>query len=382
VGNRWQDAGVDASRHAYPPKPLRLSGTAVPMVGEIRMYVCGITPYDVTHLGHATTYVWADALDRVLRWHGYGVTLARNVTDVDEALFAEARRRGEPPTMLATLQRARFEATMAALRVRTPDHSPTATQAVGHVLQLAAALFEQDAAYLRDGTVYARTGSAAAQAGIDRVTALELAREYRDHPDDPNKDDPLDVAVWHAADDSDVTWPSPWGDGRPGWHAECAAMVLALFGSGVDIHCGGADLAFPHHACETVLAESATGVTPFARSWLRAGTVSIDGAKMAKSTGNLVLVDDLLADYEPAAIRLLCLNRRWADPWTFTRDALDAAAATIEELYSAAAKPATTGSALVPAVLLDDLDVPQALQIALTEGGQAARTLIELLALR
>jgi cysteinyl-tRNA synthetase len=373
--------GVNSSRHAYPPKPLRLSGKAVPMVGEIRMYVCGITPYDVTHLGHAATYVWADALDRVLRWHGYGVTLARNVTDVDEALFAEARRRGEPPTMLATLQRARFESTMSALRVRNPDHSPTAAQAVGHVLQLAAALFEQDAAYLRDGTVYARTASAAAQAGIDRATAIDLARDYRDHPEDPNKDDPLDVAVWRATEDAEVSWPSPWGDGRPGWHAECAAMVLALFGSGVDIHCGGADLAFPHHACETILAESATGVTPFARSWLRAGTVSVDGAKMAKSTGNLVLVDDLLLDYPAAAIRLLCLNRKWAEPWSYTRTELDATAAMLEDLYAAAGKPATSGSALVPAVLLEDLDVPQALHIALTEGGQAARTLVELLAL-
>jgi cysteinyl-tRNA synthetase len=372
---------VNLSRHSYPPKPLRLSGTAVPMVGQVRMYVCGITPYDVTHLGHAATYIWADAADRVLRWHGYGVTLARNITDVDEVLFAEAHRRGEPATMLATLQRARFEATMSALRVRIPDQSPTASQAVGHVLQLAAALLEQDAAYLRDGTVYARTSSAAARAGLDHASAMALSMEYHDHPDDPNKDDPLDVAVWQAVEDAEATWPSPWGDGRPGWHAECAAMVLALFGSGVDVHCGGADLAYPHHACETALAEAATGVTPFARSWLRAGTVSVDGAKMAKSTGNLVLVDDLLRDYPPAAIRLLCLNRPWAQPWSYSTAELDASAGTLEALYAAAAKPSQTGSALVPAALLEDLDVPLALKAALGEGGQAARTFIELLGL-
>jgi cysteinyl-tRNA synthetase len=373
---------VTSARHSYPPKPLRIAGVPIPMVGQVRMYVCGITPYDVTHLGHAATYVWADAVDRVLRWHGYGVTVARNVTDVDEVLFAEAARLGESPTILATVQRARFERTMDALRVRTPDESPTAAQAVGHVVQLAAALFERDAAYLRNGTVYARTGATTpARAGIDRETALRLSAEYHDHPDDPDKDDPLDVAVWQATPGTDISWPSPWGEGRPGWHAECAAMVLALFGASVDVHCGGADLAFPHHACEASLAEAATGVAPFARSWLRAGTVSIDGVKMSKSLGNLVLVDDLLRDYPPAAVRLLCLNRPWAQPWSYTRDELEAAATTLDELYSAAAKPGQAGSALIPAALLDDLNVPEAVKIAVLEGGQAARTLVELLAL-
>jgi cysteinyl-tRNA synthetase len=351
------------------------------MIGPVRMYVCGITPYDVTHLGHLTTYVWADAVDRILRWHGYGVTLARNVTDVDEALFAEAARRGESPTMLATLQRASFESTMATMRVRTPDHSPTAAQAVGQVLQLAAALIERDAAYVADGSVYARASGAAARAEIDMDTALRLAAEYRDHPDDPNKEHPLDVAVWVATGEGDISWPSPWGEGRPGWHAECAAMILSLFGPTVDIHCGGADLAFPHHACEAVLAETATGVSPFARAWVRAGTVSINGAKMAKSTGNLVLADDLLRDFPPAAIRLLCLNRAWSEGWSYSRDELERSAALVEQLYSAAAKPGHAAAGLVPSTLMDDLNVPAALELALDEGGQAARTFVELLAL-
>jgi cysteinyl-tRNA synthetase len=372
---------VNPSRHSYPPKPLHLAGTPLPMVGGVRMYVCGITPYDVTHLGHAATYIWADAADRTLRWHGYGVTLARNVTDVDEVLFAEAQRRGESYSMLATLQRASFEATMATLRVRTPDHSPTAAQAVGQVLQLAAALLARGAAYVHDGSVYARTSGVARAAGLDADAALRLSAEYHDHPDDPAKEHPLDVIVWSATAEGEVCWPSPWGDGRPGWHAECAAMVLALFGSGVDLHCGGADLAYPHHACEAALAEAATGVAPFARAWLRAGTVSIDGAKMAKSTGNLVLVDDLLREHSPAAIRLMCLNRPWAQGWSYRPDGLREAADTLEALYIAAGRPGQAGAGLVPAALLDDLDVPTALGIALDEGGQAARTLIELLAL-
>jgi cysteinyl-tRNA synthetase len=352
------------------------------MVGRVRMYVCGITPYDVTHLGHATTYVWADAAERVLRRFGHTVTLARNVTDVDEVLFAEARRRGEPHSMLATLQRASFEATMTALRVRVPDHSPTAAQAVGQVIQLASALLARDRAYVRDGTVYARTRDTPAAAGITAERAAELAAEYRDRPDDPAKEHPLDVAVWRAVADSDVSWPSPWGHGRPGWHAECAAMVLSLFGPTVDLHCGGADLAFPHHACESALAEAATGVAPFARAWLRAGTVGIDGAKMAKSAGNLVLVDDLLSTHSPAAVRLLCLNRPWAEPWEYTPDRLDESAAVIDDLYAAASRPGgDAAAAAVPESLRDDLDVPRAVAIALEDGGAAARTLIELLAL-
>jgi cysteinyl-tRNA synthetase len=363
--------------------PLRLGGAVLPMVGRVRMYVCGITPYDVTHLGHAATYIWADAVERVLRWHGHTVTVARNVTDVDDVLFAEARRRGEQHSMLAALQRAAFESTMSTLRVRVPDHSPTAAQAVGHVVQLAAALLDRDAGYLRGGTIYARAAHAAAAAGLDRDAALRLSAEYHDDPDDPAKEDPLDVAVWRETADEEVSWSSPWGDGRPGWHAECAAMVLALFGPSVDIHCGGADLAFPHHACETALAEAATGVTPFARAWLRAGTVRVEGAKMAKSSGNLVLVDDLLRDYSAAAIRLLCLNRRWAQPWNYSAEQLDSSAALLEDLRTAAARTDASGagSAAVPSALLADLDVPTALAMALEDGGQSARTLIDLLAL-
>ena len=371
---------MNPMRLTGPPMPLHLGGEVLPMVGRVRMYVCGITPYDVTHLGHASTYIWADAVDRILTWHRHTVVVARNVTDVDEVLFAEARRRGEAVSMMATLQRATFEATMSALRVRVPDHSPTAAQAVGHVVQLASALLARGKAYLRGGTVYARTASAAA--GLDHDTALRLSAEYHDHPDAADKDDPLDVAVWQETSDEEVSWPSPWGEGRPGWHAECAAMVLALFGSGVDIHAGGGDLAFPHHAAEAALAEAATGVIPFSRSWLRAGTVSIEGRKMAKSAGNLVLVEDLLRDHSPGAVRLMLLNRPWAQPWQFEAAALDEAEAILERLYSAASSPGfAPGIAAVPAALLDDLDVPRAVAVALEDGGQAARTLIEILGL-
>lgn len=366
-------------RLTAPPRPLVLSGAALTTVGRVRMYVCGVTPYDVTHVGHAATFIWADAADRVLQWAGHRVTVARNVTDVDEALYAEAGRRGVDATMLAALQRAAFEATMATLRVRNPDVNPTAAQAVGHVVQLAAALLSRGQAYLRRGTVYVRAGRAAELAGLDRATAVARAAEFRDAPDDPDKDDPLDVAVWRASADG-ARWPSPWGEGRPGWHAGCAAMVLSQFGPTVDLHCGGADLRFPHHAVETVMAEGATGVAPFARAWLRAGTVSVGGQKMAKSTGNLVLIDELLQTWPAAVIRLLVLNRPWSTSWYYDPADLDAAANTLDGLYAAAARPDGSGLAGCDA-LLADLDVPAALATALEVGGSCARELIAVLAL-
>lgn len=369
---------VTAARLTHPPHPLVLSGTSLTSVGRLRMYVCGVTPYEVTHLGHAATFIWADAAERVLRWAGNSVTVARNVTDVDQALYREAARRGVDATMLAALQRASFESTMTDLRVRKPDVSPTVAQGVGHVIQLGAALLAHEAAYVRHGSVYARAARAAEQAGIDRVSALTRSAEYGDVPEDQDKDDPLDVVVWQSTDEG-ARWPSPWGAGRPGWHASCAAMVLSQFGASVDLHCGGADLVYPHHAVETVMAEAATGVAPFARAWLRAGVVEADGQKMAKSTGNLVLVDDLLRDWSPAVIRLMVLNRPWSQGWSFHPADLEAAASTLDQLYAAAGKPdSSTGSC---EALLDNLDVSTALATGLDAGGSCARELIEVLAL-
>jgi cysteinyl-tRNA synthetase len=367
-----------------PPRPLILNGRAIPAVGRVRMYVCGITPYDVTHLGHASTFIWADAADRVLSWAGHRVSVARNVTDVDDVLYAEAHRRGQEATLFGAVARASFEATMSTLRVRTPDLQPTAAQAIGHVVQLAATLLGNGQGYLRNGSVYARTAHAASAAGLDRAAALALSAEYHDRPDDADKDDPLDVLVWRCLSTGEhpgVSWPSPWGPGRPGWHAECAAMVLAAYGPSIDIHCGGADLTYPHHACETALAEAATGVTPFSRSWLRAGVVQLDGQKMSKSKGNLVLVQDLLGQFSPAAIRLMCLNRVRETPWSFTSDLLEDATSLLDDLYAAAAKPAAEVSPELADALLSDLDVAGAVAVGLREGGATARELIDVLAL-
>ena len=198
----------------------------------------------------------------------------------------------------------------------------------------------------------------------------------------------FDVAIWQASRDGQPAWASPWGPGRPGWHAECAAMALHAVGAAVDVQAGGADLRFPHHACQAALAETFTGVTPFARARLNAGVVRVAGAKMAKSAGNLVLVKELLADYPAAAVRLLILDRRWHEDWDYDRSSLDAAAARLERIAAAAGRPgrdpAGHGDAAITAVraaLADDLDVPTALRIAETEGGPTARSLGSLLGL-
>ena len=369
------------------PQVATLGGTSLPLVGRARVYACGITPYDVTHLGHAATFVWVDTLARVLHAAGAEVIVCRNVTDVDDVLLAAASRAGSPYDEFAVIQQFYFDQDMAALGVRQPAVAPRAHAYIGQVIELAAGLLARDAAYQRDGQVYFRGAAVASRAGLDRPVALRLAAEYGDHPDDPCKDDPFDVAVWQASRADQPAWESPWGPGRPGWHAECAAMALHTFGPAVDVHAGGGDLRFPHHAYQAALAEALTGVTPFARARLQAGVVGVSGAKMAKSAGNLVLVSELLKDYPPGAVRLLILGRRWDQDWDYDRASLEEAAALLERLHAAAGRPdrtaARTSAAVgaVRAALASDLDVPAALRIAANEGGQAARVLGSLLGL-
>jgi cysteinyl-tRNA synthetase len=363
------------------PQVATLGGTSLPLVGRARVYACGITPYDVTHLGHAATFVWVDTLARVLHAAGAEVIVCRNVTDVDDVLLAAASRAGSPYDEFAVIQQFYFDQDMAALGVRQPAVAPRAHAYIGQVIELAAGLLARDAAYQRDGQVYFRGAAVASRAGLDRPVALRLAAEYGDHPDDPCKDDPFDVAVWQASRADQPAWESPWGPGRPGWHAECAAMALHTFGPAVDVHAGGGDLRFPHHAYQAALAEALTGVTPFARARLQAGVVGVSGAKMAKSAGNLVLVSDLLTDYPAGAVRLLILDRRWDQDWDYDRARLDEAAALLERLQAAAGRPdraaagAGTAVAAVRAALASDLDVPAALRIAEDDGGRAARVL-------
>jgi cysteinyl-tRNA synthetase len=370
------------------PGPVTLDGVTLPLVGRARVYACGITPYDVTHVGHAASYVWIDTLARVLRDGGAEVIMCRNVTDVDDVLTAAADRAGSPYDRFAAIQQFYFDRDMAALGVGQPALQPRAHAYIGQVIALAAGLLDRGAAYERGGQVYFRGGAAARRAVPDEATALRLAAEYGDEPGDQGKDDPFDIAVWRPSRHGEPGWASPWGTGRPGWHAECAAMALHDFGPAIDVQAGGGDLRFPHHAYQAALAEAFTGVTPFSRARLNAGVVQVAGAKMAKSAGNLVLVNELLKEYPAAVLRLLILDRRWDQDWDFSLTALDAAGARLERLHAAAGRPergiGRSGGPAVAAVraaLARDLDVPAALRIAEDEGGQAARSLGSLLGL-
>ena len=365
-----------------PPR-LRLGGQPLSVVGRARIYVCGVTPYDVTHLGHAATFVWVDVADRVLRRLGVRTEVCRNVTDVDDVLFDAARRAGAHYDRFAAVQQFHFEQDMAALSVRRPTHEPRAHTFVPQVVELAAALLEVGAAYESGGSVYFRGSAVCGAAGLTPEQAREQLAANGGRPDDPAKDDPLDQAVWQTSASDEPAWPSPWGPGRPGWHAECTAMALSTYGSSLDLHAGGADLRFPHHAFESAQAEAATGVTPFARSWLHVGTVQLDGQKMAKSTGNLVFARDLLARTEGAVVRALLLDRPYALAWDYTDAELERAGQRLDALRTAAGRPHGRDSApaAVLDALVDDLDVPAAWDVAVEDGGQAARDLVSVLAL-
>ncbi len=367
-----------------PHRALRIAGRPLPVVGRARMYVCGITPYDTTHLGHAATFVWADTAARVLRHLGVEVEVCRNVTDVDDVLTAAAARAGSPYDSFAAVGKFHFDRDMEALGVRPPAHEPRAHNHVRQVAALAAGLLGTGSAYVANGSVYFPGADVPAAAGLEQATALSLAAEYGDDPDDPAKQDPFDVAIWKASAPGEPAWPSPWGPGRPGWHAECAAMALTILGPAIDLHGGGADLRFPHHAYETAMAQTLTGVRPFARGWMQVGTVLVDGRKMAKSTGNLVLVGDVLADHPAAALRLLLLDRTWSQAWNYDPAGLAAAEAKLDRLYTAAGRPDGALAAAETAVtdaLLDDLDVSGALAVAEEAGGTTARTALGVLGL-
>ena len=368
------DAGVSG---------LVLGGRRLAVLDRARIYACGITPYDVTHLGHAAVFVWVDVLARTLRLLGAEPEICRNVTDVDDVLDEAARRAGEPYDAFAATGQYYFDRDMAALGVRAVQHEPRAHRYVDQVIRLAGGLLAAGAAYERHGSVYFRAEPAVRGSGLDEGTALRLAAEYGGRPDDAAKDDPLDVAVWQAAEPGHPAWESPWGRGRPGWHAECAAMALSIFGTGVDVHAGGADLRFPHHAYHAAMAEAFTGVRPYARGWLHAGTVRVEGAKMAKSAGNLVLVRDLMGDHPFAAVRLMILDRPWNEDWDYSPSLLATAEKRLEDLYLAAGQARTAPAAVseIRRLLAADLDVTAAIDVGIEQGGAAARSVAAALGL-
>src|SRR6266436_7856078 len=266
----------------------------------VRMYVCGITPYDTTHLGHAFTYVSFDTLIRYLEFSGYTVEYVQNVTDVDDDVLRKARELNMPWDELGRRETQRYLDDMDALNVRRPDVYARATEEIPTMIEVIQVLIARGYAYECGGNVYFSVKQdpdftvMPHALGLNTYDAmLKIANERGNFPDDPHKKDPLDFVLWQAQAPGEPAWPSPWGPGRPGWHIECSALSMRYLGPQIDIHGGGADLAFPHHTCEIAQSEHFTGKAPFARFWVHTGMVHQDGEKMSKSLGNLTLVGDL-----------------------------------------------------------------------------------------
>jgi len=337
------------------------------------MYVCGITPYDATHLGHAATYLAFDLVYRIWLDNGHRVHYVQNVTDVDDPLFERAARDGVDWRELGSAQTQLFREDMAALRVLPPQDYIGATEAINEVIEVVEKLLASGAAYVVDDPVnpdvYYRADATVQfgyESNYDRDTMARLFAERGGDPDRVGKADPLDALLWRAERPGEPSWPSPFGPGRPGWHIECAAIALSRIGFGIDVQGGGSDLIFPHHEFSAAHAECAAGERRFARHYAHAGMIALDGHKMSKSRGNLVLVSKLRADgVDPAAIRLGLLAGHYRSDRFWSDGVLAEANARLSRWRTALSMSAGPDAADVIGrlrrYLADDLDTPKAL---------------------
>lgn len=291
--------------------------------GIVRMYVCGITPYDASHLGHARVGIVYDTLRRYLEHRGCDVHYVQNVTDIDDPLFERAKRDGVPWDVLGNREMERYLDALARVNVEKPRFYIRATEVIDVMQPIIQRLIGVGCAYVTDGSVYYDVKSFPSFGEIfhgDYAQMLETANERGNNPDAPGKRDPLDFVLWQPSGADEPSWPSPWGPGRPGWHIECSTIATHYLGPQLDIHGGGADLIFPHHAAEIAQAEPANNVAPFVRCWMHVGMVYMDGEKMSKSLGNMVFVEELLERHSPDGIRLSVLGYRYRDEYGYNPD--------------------------------------------------------------
>ncbi|MFG3706348.1 cysteine--1-D-myo-inosityl 2-amino-2-deoxy-alpha-D-glucopyranoside ligase [Micromonospora sp. NPDC047670] len=344
--------------------------------GTATMYVCGITPYDATHLGHAATMITFDLVQRMWRDAGLDVRYVQNVTDIDDPLLERAERDGEDWKVLAMRETALFREDMEALRIIPPAHYVGAVESIPDIAEKVLVLLKDGAAYrLEDGTGDVYFDIAAAprfgyESNLTREQMLEIFPERGGDPDRAGKRDPLDPLLWRGAREGEPSWPGgDLGPGRPGWHIECAVIALNLLGDRIDVQGGGNDLIFPHHECSAAHAERLTGVAPFADHYVHAGMIGLDGEKMSKSRGNLVFVSRLRADQvDPMAVRLALLCGHYRADRAWTDELLATAQERLARWRRAAAAPAgPSGAAFLAGVrarLAADLDSPGAIALA------------------
>jgi L-cysteine:1D-myo-inositol 2-amino-2-deoxy-alpha-D-glucopyranoside ligase len=343
----------------------------VPPSGTARMYVCGITPYDATHLGHAATYVAFDLLNRAWRNAGHAVRYVQNVTDVDDPLLERATATGEDWMALAERETELFRTDMEALRVLPPKAYVGAVEAIPLVVEMIGDLQKVGAVYDVDGDLYFSVRADptfGSVSGWGREQMLGIFAERGGDPDRPGKRDPLDCLLWLAERPDAPAWDSVLGRGRPGWHIECSAIARDHLGGGFEVQGGGSDLVFPHHEMSASESQVAEPDVRFARAYVHAGMVALDGEKMSKSKGNLELVSRLReGGTDPMAIRLALLAHHYRSDWEWTADGLERAEALLKTLRAAVSTPAgpPTGAVVdaVLSALATDLDAPSALAV-------------------
>lgn len=314
--------------------------------GEIGMYVCGVTVYDLTHIGHARVYVFFDVVQRFLKHLGYDVTHVRNFTDVDDKIIDRAHERDEDPFELAERYIDEFNRDMEALNVEHADHEPKVSEVVDDVIEMVRTLEEKGYAYEVEGDVYYRVEDFEDYGKLSHrnLDELEAGRSGRTDDDvSDKKENPFDFALWKSSEPDEPSWESPWGEGRPGWHIECSVMSTKFLGGRFDIHGGGSDLIFPHHENEIAQSEAASGEAPLAQRWMHMGLVNVASEndegemveeKMSKSLGNYWTTRDVLERFHPDAVRYFLLTTHYRKPITYSFQNLEDATQRVEYLYS------------------------------------------------
>ena len=339
---------------------------------QVLMYTCGITPYDATHIGHAFTFVTYDVVQRRLIDLGHTVKCVRNVTDIDDPLFAKARELGVHYLDLAAGEEARFNADMKALNVLDVYSAPRASSAIADIRGFIGMVLDRGFAYQAGESVYfdvTRFDSFGGVSNYDTQTMMGLAAERGGHVEDPHKRNPLDFVLWQPSAADEPSWETMWGPGRPGWHIECSALALRELGSTIDLHGGGTDLIFPHHECERAQSEAATGEL-FVKHWMHVAMVFMNGSKMSKSLGNLEFVDRLRKQHDPRAIRLALMANHYRTEWEWNSASMSSAQQRLALWSGANSGDGNAGLEDVRSALDDDLNTPA----AINEIDRAARS--------
>ncbi|WP_152206936.1 cysteine--tRNA ligase [Marinobacter changyiensis] len=337
--------------------------------GKVRMYVCGMTVYDFCHLGHARVLIAFDVVTRYLRHRGFDVHYVRNITDIDDKILRRAEENGETFTALTERMIEAMHEDEAKLGILSPTEEPRATSFIDEILAMIRVLIQKDYAYAADnGDVYFSVNAFKGYGKLSKKKLEDLLAGARVDIAEAKRS-PADFALWKAAKAGEVSWPSPWGDGRPGWHIECSAMATGCLGNTFDIHGGGPDLLFPHHENEIAQSEAATGET-FVKVWMHAGAVRVNKEKMSKSLGNFFTIREILEKYPPEIVRYFLVSSHYRSQVDYSEENLEEASRTLTRLYQALrglvpSKDAPEGEsdALFHAAMDDDFNTPEAITV-------------------